>query len=236
MVDFHSHILPAIDDGSKDIRMSREMLKMEKESGIDTIVCTPHFYIDRDDVDSFIRRRDNAYEQLLPFAEEIGIELVPGAEVYFSSALSECDLRRLCIKNTDYMMLELPYQALNGSFRDKFRTFMGEITPDIRPILAHVERYLLFSDKSEIYEILDSDVLVQLNSGSFKSFSKELRFMLELIKGDNAHLIGTDCHNTTSRPPNMEQAKRMISKKLSEKDFVRFTENAYKVLDNEHLI
>ena len=48
MIDFHSHILPGIDDGSKNTQMSLAMIEEEKKQGVHTIVATPHFYADED--------------------------------------------------------------------------------------------------------------------------------------------------------------------------------------------
>ena len=44
MIDFHTHILPGIDDGAKDVSVSAAMLEMEKEQGVNEIVLTPHYY------------------------------------------------------------------------------------------------------------------------------------------------------------------------------------------------
>ena len=64
VIDFHSHILPNIDDGSKDINMSVEMLKRSKQQGIDVIVATPHFYADSNTIEHFLNKRARALEQL----------------------------------------------------------------------------------------------------------------------------------------------------------------------------
>ena len=55
MIDFHSHILPGIDDGSKNTQMSLAMIEEEKKQGVHTIVATPHFYADEDSVERFLK-------------------------------------------------------------------------------------------------------------------------------------------------------------------------------------
>lgn len=233
MTDFHSHILPGIDDGSQNVEMSEKMLELEAASGITTIVATPHFYLSDQSVERFVRKREAAYQELLPVAENMGIDIVCGAEVYYSPSLIDEDLSRLCIGDTRYMMIELPYTKLTDSFIREFHSFIGNISSEITPILAHAERYLRFTDENSVYEIMNCDMLVQLNSGSFKPFSSEIKFMLDLIKHDMAHLLGTDCHNITSRPPNMEIARKMIGKKLSARSFDRLMYNAEVVLSDE---
>lgn len=232
MTDFHSHILPGIDDGSQNLQMSEKMLELEAKSGIDTIVATPHFYLSKQNVDDFVEKRQAAYEQLLPVAEEKGIRIVCGAEVYYSSSLIDVDLSKLRIGDTRYMMVELPYTKLSDNFIRGFHSFVGNISSEITPVLAHAERYLNFTDEDSLYEIMNTDMLVQLNSGSFKPFSPQIKFMLNLIKHDMAHLLGTDCHNTTTRSPNMDIARKMIGKKLSPRCFERLMGNAETVLSN----
>ncbi len=233
MTDFHSHILPGIDDGSQNVEMSEKMLELEAASGITTIVATPHFYLSEQSVERFVRKREAAFQELLPVAENMGIDIVCGAEVYYSPSLIDEDLSKLCIGDTRYMMIELPYTKLTDSFIREFHSFIGNISSEITPILAHAERYLRFTDENSVYEIMNCDMLVQLNSGSFKPFSSEIKFMLDLIKHDMAHLLGTDCHNTSSRPPNMDIAKKMIGKKLSARSFDRLMYNAEVVLSDE---
>ncbi|MBR5306150.1 MAG: capsular polysaccharide biosynthesis protein, partial [Oscillospiraceae bacterium] len=65
VVDFHTHILPAIDDGSSSVEESIALLKEEKEQGIDVVVVTPHFYPQNDRPERFLQRRKAAFEQLM---------------------------------------------------------------------------------------------------------------------------------------------------------------------------
>lgn len=64
MIDVHSHILPAIDDGSRNVETSQKMLEMSAAQGVELICATPHFYASRDRVDEFLRRREASYERL----------------------------------------------------------------------------------------------------------------------------------------------------------------------------
>lgn len=235
MTDFHSHILPGIDDGAKDIQTSKKMLELEVKSGVRTIVATPHFYLSQQSVAEFYERREAAFEKILPAAQKMGVEIVCGAEVYYTPSLIDADLSKLCIGGTRYMMIELPYSRLTDSFIRSFHSFLGSISSEITPILAHAERYLSFTDENSLYEVLNADMLVQLNSASFKPFSRQLKFMTELLQHDMAHLIGTDCHNTTNRPPNIDIARKMIEKKFSRRHFDHLMYNAELVLAGETL-
>lgn len=230
ITDFHSHILPGIDDGSKNPAMTAKMMELEKKSGVDTIVATPHFYLSEQSLDRFLERRENAYELIKSEAERQGITVRLGAEVYFTPSLADLDLKKLCVNGTNCIMLELPYSKLTGSFIRTFKSFVGSISSELTVVLAHAERYLNFTDEESLYEILDTGLLVQLNCGSFKMFSPHLKFMYNLISCGNAHLLGTDCHNITSRSPNMETGKKAIERKFSHKEYKRFMKNAEAIL------
>lgn len=233
--DFHSHILPGIDDGSENVEMSLKMLEAEKATGVSAIAATPHFYLSNQSLDEFCSQRDEAYEKLSEHLTEDSPKIICGAEVLYTPSLSDIDLKKLCIGNTRYMMIELPYQRLSRSFIRSFKSFYNEISYEITLILAHAERYLSFTDAESIYEIMDSDIIVQLNCGSFKSFSPSLKFIADLIKHGEAHLLGTDCHNLTTRKPNMDSARKFIEKKFSKDVFAYFMHNAETIFSGKNL-
>ncbi|MEI3569540.1 MAG: CpsB/CapC family capsule biosynthesis tyrosine phosphatase [Roseburia faecis] len=64
LIDFHTHILPEIDDGSRNVEMSLNMLAAQREQQVDEIVATPHFYAQKDSVEEFLLRRQRSYEKL----------------------------------------------------------------------------------------------------------------------------------------------------------------------------
>ena len=64
VIDFHTHILPGIDDGSSDLQMSMAMLNEERHQGVDVVVLTPHFYGSQESIDHFIHKRNKAYALL----------------------------------------------------------------------------------------------------------------------------------------------------------------------------
>ena len=109
MIDFHTHILPGIDDGAKDVSVSAAMLEMEKEQGVNEIVLTPHYYGKFYSPRDFVRRRAAAYEKLLAVAAgEFFFTL--GAEIHFSDTLSvNAECRKLAIGDTRYALVELPF-------------------------------------------------------------------------------------------------------------------------------
>ena len=111
LVDFHTHILPCMDDGSDGVETSLKMLRFEREQSIDTVVVTPHFYPDNERPEQFLERRRKSWE-LLRGAVETDSELpdiMIGAEVRFFEGISDCEyLASLAIEGTDYILVEMP--------------------------------------------------------------------------------------------------------------------------------
>ena len=233
--DIHTHILPGIDDGAPDPETSRRMLELEKKSGTDNIVLTPHYYMHRQSIGDFAEKRADAFGKISSFADGLGISLKTGAEVLYTPSLADADLSALCIEGTRYMLTELPYRQLTKNFINEFRSFTGSIFPDIIPILAHAERYLDFTDENSLYEIMDTDMYVQVNSGGFRTFAGHTRFIYDLVRSGRAHLLGTDCHNTTTRPPDMDTARKAISRKISAGCFEKLMRNAGQVFSGKSI-
>ncbi|MEG0020359.1 MAG: CpsB/CapC family capsule biosynthesis tyrosine phosphatase, partial [Oscillospiraceae bacterium] len=106
MIDLHCHILPGVDDGARNPLDSLQLLELQKQQGIDGVVFTPHFNIDNISLEEFLSRRQNSLDNLLNAAKTKETELPRykcAAEVYLTPKLLECDLKSLCIENTDYM-------------------------------------------------------------------------------------------------------------------------------------
>ena len=110
VVDFHSHILPGVDDGSPNVERSIQMLHKEMEQGIGHVVATPHFYAQHDRPEAFLRDRARAERML---REEMARhphmpELSVGAEVYFFNGISDSDiLSELTIDRKRYILIEM---------------------------------------------------------------------------------------------------------------------------------
>jgi protein-tyrosine phosphatase len=88
VIDFHSHILPGIDDGSRDVPTSLEMLHLAAAQGVDWMVATPHFYAWRDRMDDFLRRREEAFAALSSSLSPELPRILIGAEAAFFPGIS----------------------------------------------------------------------------------------------------------------------------------------------------
>ena len=223
MIDFHSHILPGIDDGSDSAEMSLEMLRMEAEQGIDTVVATPHFYARYESAEEFLRKREAAEKVLREaMAHEKGLpKLAVGAEVYFFRGISETDfLSHMAIKGTNCVMIEMPPAPWEDAiYRElvRIREKKGLI-----PVIAHVDRYIGRFRTYRIPERLaELPVLVQANADFFLDRSME-SLALKMMKRGQIHLLGSDSHNLTSRKPNIGPARELILRKLDRRVCEKF--------------
>ena len=218
MIDFHSHILPAVDDGSASVEESVALLKMLSEQGIDTVCATPHFDPLQDSPASFLEKRNKAFELLKKETEGLELPCVKlGAEVmYFSGIGNVEDMSMLKIEGTNLLLLEMPMAAWSD-FTVKELVNMSS-KGHIRIMLAHIERYLALQKAATLEKLLDNGVVMQVNASFFIN-PKTRRRALKMLKNGEIHLLGSDCHNTEFRPPRMSEALKIIDDKLGE-DFV----------------
>lgn len=216
MIDFHSHILPKTDDGSSSSDESIEMLSLARQQGIRHMVATPHFYASDESPDEFLSRRNASYNRLKSKSEGLSLPaVIPGAEVGFFEGMSDCDdLKKLIITGTSLLMVEMP--VCRWSDRMLFELVSIYEKQGIIPLIAHVDRYIrLLHDKKLIDKFNGMPAIIQANS-SFFIDKKTSRLALSLLSKEKIHLLGSDCHNTSTRPPNLGTACKIISEKIGD--------------------
>ena len=232
LIDFHSHILPGIDDGSRDVSESLEILGLMADDGVDTVVATPHFYPDEVSISDFLRRRNRAYEKLSQSLNEHYPRIILGAEVLYSPRLvKDKDFRKLCMEGTDCVLLEMPYTKLTNSIIDGVEELYNQTGVSI--VIAHIERYLSFTSYQELSNLMSLDVLGQLNAKSFEK-RKTRKYCLKLIKDGFVHILGTDFHRIDRGDLPLSFAYDTISRKLSSDVADEIAYNSAKVLENTH--
>ncbi len=225
-IDFHSHILPKMDDGSSGTEESIKMLKMLADSKVDRVVLTPHFYRQNENIQTFLERRRRSYERLCEAAETVrGLpEFFLGAEVYFYPSLSsDPDFEKLCIEGTDHILLELPFERFHENFFSDITNFMNRCSKKI--ILAHAERYLSFGNKPEdIRRIckISRHIICQMNCSAIAEAGIfERNRFAKMISDGMVSVLGTDAHNLDTRPPMFGKAESIIVRKCGQSAFER---------------
>ena len=228
MIDWHSHILPGMDDGIHDAAESISMIKMQVSQGVGTVIATPHFYANDETVDSFLDRRGKSLELLRAESTDELPEILLGAEVKYYQGISRmADLDALRIEGSRLLLLEMPVSSWTEYMIRELVEMSGRNS--IRIVLAHVERYLSLQKKNVWERILDSGILIQANAAFFTSLASR-RKALSLLKEGNIHFIGSDCHNMTSRPPQIGRAFDLIRKKLGEDYLSQMNEYGHSLL------
>ena len=230
MFDLHSHVLPYIDDGAKDMETSLAMLKMAKEQGVNTVVATPHCVAkDSMAVDVFAEKRRESYEKLLLEIKNKSDypEILLGSEVYLCGDISEFEnLSSLCYQNTNYILLEMtediePSQTVEWIYNISVKGY--------RPVIAHVDRYSFYAQIMR--ELSHVDVVYQINSSRFLTMT-DRRHLKNVFKYHNRFLASSDMHNLTSRVCNMAPARKIAQKKFSTMCPMLFEEGAEAMLNN----
>ena len=215
MIDFHSHILPGIDDGSTSVKESIAMLRMEAEQGIGHVVATPHFYPRYETPEAFLEKRDQAEELLLAAVEkEHGLpQISVGAEVYFFRGISESEfLPQLTIREKRCILIEMPPAPWPESMHQELEAIWRRW--GITPVIAHIDRYIAPFRTHKIPQRLQQlPVLVQANASFFLE-SRTRRMALKMLRADQIQLLGSDCHNLDSRPPRLGSAIQVIENHL----------------------
>ncbi|MCD7819962.1 MAG: hypothetical protein LUH07_13095 [Lachnospiraceae bacterium] len=229
MIDFHSHILPAMDDGSSSVEESLAMLQMSYQQGVREMIATSHFYAAQESPSVFLRRRRQAWEKLEPQLSLDMPEVRLGAEVYYFNGIYRTDeLPELCIEGTNILLLEMPF----ASWTERMVSEVISISTDlrIRVLLAHIDRYLSYQTEETWDTLEENGILFQLNASSVLDGFLMRRKAVKLIKNGRIDVLGSDCHNMTSRQPNLEQAMEIIRKKAGEAAVEELTERGKELL------
>ncbi|MCS4435509.1 tyrosine-protein phosphatase [Aquiflexum gelatinilyticum] len=195
--DMHSHLIPGIDDGSKSLEESLEMISRLKDFGVKKVVTTPHimseFYKNTPEIIlGGLKKVKEALQK-----ESIDIEINAAAEYYLDEFFLE-KVRSgepLLTVYKNHVLVETGFVTKPMMLVEIF--FEMEMN-GYKPILAHPERYqYLAQDKKLLHEMIDRDIYFQLNLLSLTGFySRHVQAFAELlVKENRIKYVGTDTHN-----------------------------------------
>lgn len=230
--DFHTHILPGVDDGSKSPEQSLEMLQRMHQQGISRVVATPHFYANSDSPRRFYERREKAIHALQAVTRGQTLpQVIPGAEVHFFEGISDCEeLSMLTIAGTSCLLVEMPL----GHWSERMLRELQDLEHKrgITPIVAHIERYLPLVNPCALPKKLsEMPVLVQA-SGEFFRNRLTRPLALKLLSAERIHLLGSDCHDPIRRKPDLDEAAEIIRRRLGQEALERICRWENRVLEN----
>lgn len=237
MIDFHSHIIPKIDDGSSSIEETIEMLKIAKSDGVDAIVATPHFYPGRfecefNEILIFTKNLLECVEK-----ENIDITIYPSQEIYITKSTLKYLEQGIIgtLNNTRYIQIELPFLEMPS--------YTFDIIYELRiknlvPILCHPERYaFIIKSPENINKFIEEGCFFQINSGSILGlFGKDVQRTANLLIQNNIiDVIGSDAHNSKTRIPKIKEALEKINE-IDPNIYHKILNNERKIVDNIEII
>ena len=223
MIDIHSHIVFDVDDGPKTIEDSRTLLEESYRQGVRTIISTSHRR--KGMFETPEAKIEENFKQVQELAKEIADDLtiLYGAEIYYTSdildKLEQEKIPRLA--DSQYALIEFsmitPYKEIHTALSNVLR--LG-----VTPVVAHIERYhCLENDEKKVRDLINMGCYTQINSSSVlkpKLFGDTYKFMKKraqfFLEKDLVHFVASDMHNLDPRPPYMQEAYQIISKKYGE--------------------
>ena len=211
MIDFHSHFLPGIDDGSDSIETSIAMLNAWYSQGITEICATPHFYAEHNTPERFITRRNKAFAMVQDATQNELKNIRLGAEVLFFDGISRYEgLHDLCLEGTDLLLLEMPFRTWTSHMVEEVATIYP--TTGIMPVAAHIERYL-DQPRKLVKEFMKLNIFIQSNAEHFLD-RRTSRQAIKMLKKGQIQFLGTDAHNLGHRKVNIGPALNLIDNAL----------------------
>jgi protein-tyrosine phosphatase len=216
LIDLHCHLLPGIDDGSKNLAMSLEMARLACADGITTVVCTPHILPAVYENTGPEIKAGVAMLQQEFLKEGVPLDLLSGADVHIVPDLLPrlCDGRIITLADSRYVLLEPPHHVMPPQLGECiFRLqAVGYVA-----ILTHPERLSWIESQFPlIRRMVNAGVWLQLTAGSLTGrFGRRPRYWAErMLDQGLCHVIATDAHDLSTRPPHLMKAKDIVERRL----------------------
>lgn len=223
MIDTHIHMVPGVDDGAKDLNVSKNMMKLAINEGVNEMILTPHF-----NLPTYYNQNVDAQFQLLNNyinTEKINFKIHLGNEIYLSEE-TMVGIKKghaHTMGDSKYLLVELPFYHYYP-FHEAMLMELQEC--GYKVILAHVERYEVFSKKPfKLVELSKKGIYCQITSRYIMD-GKTRKRALKLIESGIIHIVASDGHDVVKRPPVMKMAYEIVSKTFGEGcGQMLFTEN-----------
>lgn len=227
MIDLHSHLIPAVDDGSSDLEMSVEMARLAVADGVDVMACTPHIT-----PGVYDNRATEIVSQTAALQQEfdhrkIPLRLVTGADVHATPDIVTglTDGRIPTLGNTRYFLFEPPHHVLPPGLEELASTLLKR---GLVPVLTHPERLSWIEKRYDMICALDElGCAVQLTAASVtgRFGSRPLYWSERLLDEGRVDILASDAHNASRRPPGLKEAADCVARRLSEEAAIDMVES-----------
>lgn len=238
MIDIHSHILYGIDDGSKSLSESINIIKKAISNGYTDIVLTPHYRFEQ----NYVCNNNNKYKRFVELQKEVerlelpinlylGNEITIDEDLFYYLNAEEA----MPLNGARYLLIELPFDNV---FEGLDSSIDRLIAKGNVPIIAHPERYIYYEDLSEFERLLKKGVLFQGNISSLygKYGAKAKATLEEMLKKNMIHFMASDIHTESQTSyDRVDDAKRRVEELTRSKSIADdlFINNARRVINNE---
>lgn len=202
LIDIHCHIVPHLDDGASDNTMAMNMIKIAQDTGIDTIIATPHYI--KGEMECTRQQIIESVKKLNDDIKTFGfkITILPGQEIFLiPEILDNMESVMTLGDGGIFMLLELPLSHMPIYTQDVLYKLRLN---GIIPVIAHPERNSIISrDLNAARRLIDNGVLLQVNSSSLRGvFGRTAeKTARTLLKEGLVHFIATDAHTDGTRRP-----------------------------------
>ena len=238
MIDFHTHILPNIDDGARSIDETFNLIKEAKNVGFEGIISTSHYMENYYETDKPEREVwiNAIYENLQ--AKNIDIRLYLGNEIYISDNLIKLleEGKASTINDTSYVLFEMP---LHEEPMNLYDIVYQMIQYKLVPILAHPERYSYIQKEPDlVYDLVQKGVLMQANYGSIiGQYGEKAQIIVKkLLENNLIHFLGSDVHRQNTIYPKIPECLSEINSIIGEEKLQELTtENPKLALGNKRI-
>lgn len=237
LIDIHTHILPGLDDGAKDMQESLELLRIAERQGIRGVIATPHASPQFPAASA--EKILSMTEELQRKAREMGSRCViyPGEEIMYREGVFE-ELqsgRLLTLAQSGYILLEFHYQVPYSELR---RVVREAVRHGYRPVLAHIERYSCLREGGRLQEISADGAYLQMNFASLTGhwYSGEVSWCRQAVRQELIHFLATDMHSRTVRRPSAAEPLLWLNRRIEPRYLKKILSgNARKILNNERI-
>lgn len=241
MIDIHSHILPGVDDGSQSLDESLALLEIAADSGVHTIVATPHCNIPDEFENYASPELEDRFQRLNRAKKDMGIpiRICRGMEIFATEELPELlrDRRAWTINDTRYFLMEFSFSEDVDFCRNVLRQ-CREL--GFRPIIAHPERYFFVQDDPELaFEWCTAGYGLQLNKGSILGrFGPDPYRCARLLLDHNlAACVASDAHHPVQRTTYIGEISELLLRDYGENCHrLLLEENPSRILEGKKLL
>ena len=194
VIDLHSHILPALDDGARDLDDSVAMARQAEQDGIEQVCATPHVRHDHHvPIDQIATRVCDVQRRL--DADGIAVRVLPGAEVAQTEALSLSDsqLRAAALGGDGGWLLLEPAP---GPLGEELEAVVERLAQrGLRCVIAHPERHAGSAFEQRLERLAERGCLIQWTA-QFVVDAGDDDLVLSLARDGLVHVLGSDAHSS----------------------------------------